>query len=51
MTAVGKPAYEPTCSNCGQPIERKDDGAFWHVEGYAGYVQCRLVATAAWRQA
>lgn len=32
------------CNNCGEAVERKDDGRFWHVEDYAGYEQCRLYA-------
>lgn len=35
-----------TCLNCGEVVEKTDNGTYWHVEGLEGYYQCRLYATA-----
>jgi hypothetical protein len=32
------------CNNCGEVVERTDDGRYWHVEGMDGYDRCRLFA-------
>lgn len=45
MSTESPRPYRLICVNCGEQVERKDDGEFWHVSGYEGYVQCRLVAT------